>query len=147
MTHIVRNFFTGWQSCIVDTGAPKICWLSFSVPCCVYLLIAVQPFVFCYIQTAPSNYFIYAYRVKDFQVAFRLAHNTSPFLHWRIQTPLPFLLPYPPILFPSSFLPLPSLFPLEVGLLNTARRSGRVMSAPPSGVWNGTPAEIEFSAV
>jgi len=65
--------------------------------------------------------------------------------------PLPSLLllpfPYPPLPFPPS-LALPSFLPsflLEVGPLNPARDRGSAVSFP-SGVWGGSPAEIEFGA-
>jgi len=54
--------------------------------------------------------------------------------------PLPSLF-FPPVPFPLAS--SPSL-PLEVGPLNTARRS--VSCKLPSEVWGGAPAEIEFRA-
>jgi len=48
------------------------------------------------------------------------------------------LFPFPPLLFP-----LPSV--IEVGPLNTARRSGERCNLS-SRVWGGSPEEVEFGA-
>jgi len=60
--------------------------------------------------------------------------------------PSPLSLPSPLLPLPFPFSPLSPSLPLEIGPLNTARESGKSLSASPSGVLGGVPAKIEFGA-